>query len=231
MPEILSKIAAQLIEWLQQYSWVLTLLLAIPLSILANLLTDPFKQWMASRSFEQSRKRVKQLESELDYATKLVQDREKLSLESTKVILTVLIDIGLGGATSSLLFLAGFVFYLMAVLEGYRHMRLLNRVANFDEYKRNTELRISKLKTSAVYNADKQLHVQSASYGAGERTKDVAQPLNSKIVAGRLEIRVNNGNLAGDPAPKIVKELRVAYSYDGQLHSKVIPENEMLSLP
>ncbi len=176
MPEILSKIAAQLIEWLQQHSWVITLLLAIPLAILANLLTDPFKQWMANRSFKQSRKRVKQVESDL-------------------------------------------------------HMRLLNRVANFIEYKRDTEVRISKLKTSTVYNADKKLHVQSASYGAGSTTSDVTKLLNSKIVAGRLEILVNNDNLGGDPAPKIAKELRLQYSYDGQVHSRVIPENQNLSLP
>lgn len=146
MPEFITDLYNQSSQWVKQYDWVITLLISIPLSILANLFTDPFKQWLASRSQEQSKKRVQELERELRYLEELANDRKQLSIENTKVLLRTLIDIGLGGAVSSIIFFAGIIFYLMAVVEAYSHMRLLNRISDFNNYKSYIEQRIARLK-------------------------------------------------------------------------------------
>jgi hypothetical protein len=146
MLEYIANFYNQSIQWFQQYNWLVTLLISIPLSILANIFTDPFKQWLAGRSQEQSKKRVQELERDLRYLEELENDRERLSIENTKVLLRILIDIGLGGAMSSFVFIIGILPYLMAVVEAYSHMRLLNRISDFNNYKSYLEQRIARLK-------------------------------------------------------------------------------------
>jgi len=75
------------------------------------------------------------------------------------------------------------------------------------------------------------LIIHSAKYGAKDKWNDVTQLLRSKISAGRVELRVSNENLGGDPVPGVVKELVLDYSYGGKRSTKKILENETLSLP
>ena len=47
---------------------------------------------------------------------------------------------------------------------------------------------------------------------------------------GLLEATVSN-DLAGDPAPNVVKELRIEYAVDGVIKSAVFSEGQELKLP
>jgi alpha-L-rhamnosidase len=77
------------------------------------------------------------------------------------------------------------------------------------------------------------LVIRRATYEAGaeDHAADVTAALMSHIDEGQLKIVVNNRNLGLDPAYNRVKRLRVEYDYDGQLHTKVVTENQVLSLP
>lgn len=59
----------------------LSIMGSIILSIAANLLTDPIKNWLDSRSLISKRKRLSSLQEELKYITKLHQNRQELYLE------------------------------------------------------------------------------------------------------------------------------------------------------
>jgi plasmid stabilization system protein ParE len=76
-----------------------------------------------------------------------------------------------------------------------------------------------------------QLDIRSAKYGIGNRTIDVTGVLKQHVREDRLEIAVKNELLGSDPARGELKELRVVYSYQGNLRSAVVPEYEILSLP
>ena len=78
--------------------------------------------------------------------------------------------------------------------------------------------------------AQGELIIESAMYGAEDKT-DVTQLLRSKVSSGRLEIRVCNDDLGGDPSPGAVKELEVVYFYAGHKYSIIVSEGGILSLP
>lgn len=61
-------------------------------------------------------------------------------------------------------------------------------------------------------------------------TVDVTDILRAKIVDDTLTVRADN-SLAGDPAYLIVKQLRVDYTLNGEPYTKIVNENEMLTLP
>ena len=79
--------------------------------------------------------------------------------------------------------------------------------------------------------AQEELKITSAVWGAGDATKNVTEFLNSKIEGGRLEIWATWQALECDPAPMVVKMLKVTYTYGDKTYSKKIPETAMLSLP
>jgi hypothetical protein len=56
------------------------------------------------------------------------------------------------------------------------------------------------------------LTIQSASYGAGNRNRDVRARLQSMVRNGRLSTIVSNTTMGSDPAPGTPKVLRVSYS-------------------
>lgn len=60
-----------------------------------------------------------------------------------------------------------------------------------------------------------QLNIISAYYGIEGRKIDVSRQLRSSINKGRLELRVENNSLGGDPAPDVRKFLWVTYSING----------------
>jgi hypothetical protein len=57
-----------------------------------------------------------------------------------------------------------------------------------------------------------QLNILSATYGAGNRSRDVAGRLQAMVRNGRLSTIVNNTTMGSDPAPGVPKTLRVTYS-------------------
>ncbi|MFZ6798198.1 hypothetical protein [Undibacterium sp. Di24W] len=65
------------------------------------------------------------------------------------------------------------------------------------------------------YAESRQLIIISAYYGIESRKTDVSRQLRSLINNGRLELRVENNILGGDPAPDVAKSLWVTYSING----------------
>lgn len=59
---------------------------------------------------------------------------------------------------------------------------------------------------------------------------DVTQKVASLVDSGTLTINATNDTLGSDPAPNIVKGLRVDYTFDGVAASKLVRERETLTL-
>lgn len=59
---------------------------------------------------------------------------------------------------------------------------------------------------------------------------DVTAQLTSLVKENRLTVAATNA-LTGDPAPNVVKQLSVEYTYGGSSHTVVVEENQSLSIP
>ena len=78
------------------------------------------------------------------------------------------------------------------------------------------------------------LRIIKATYGsfpAVEGTTDLTTKVKSLVDAGTLEIPANNDFAGDDPAPNVVKQLRVEFTLNGQPQSEVAKEDESLTLP
>lgn len=76
------------------------------------------------------------------------------------------------------------------------------------------------------------LVIMSASYGADTRTFDVAPLIRDQIRDNRVKLPVNVATMGGDPAPNVIKELRVTYVVGGAEPIPVtVLENQELSIP
>jgi hypothetical protein len=64
----------------------------------------------------------------------------------------------------------------------------------------------------------------------GPRTVDVTDKLRGMVRDNALSVAATN-DLAGDPTPLVVKELRVDYTLDGRPYSRTVGENDTLILP
>ncbi|MFO7976802.1 MAG: family 16 glycoside hydrolase [Candidatus Hydrogenedentota bacterium] len=74
--------------------------------------------------------------------------------------------------------------------------------------------------------------IQKALYGdlPGGASKDVTAKVAQMVESGAMAIGASNGNFGGDPAPNIVKQLRIDYTVNGVEHSKVVREGQTLNL-
>jgi HEAT repeat protein len=77
--------------------------------------------------------------------------------------------------------------------------------------------------------ASKTLIIKKALYGAGNQRVDVTDKLAAAISNNALTVEASN-NLANDPAPGVVKELRITYSLGGEEKTAVVAENQTLQL-
>jgi hypothetical protein len=75
------------------------------------------------------------------------------------------------------------------------------------------------------------LHINNAIYGKNGRGMNVTNKLRSMIQNNTLNIKVNNGNMGGDPNVGADKYLAVKYTYQGRSMSKVVKEGDRLQLP
>ncbi len=92
------------------------------------------------------------------------------------------------------------------------------------------------LLTTAVFLASVEaqarlLHINNAIYGKNGRGMNVTNKLRSMIQNNTLNIKVNNGNMGGDPNVGADKYLAVKYTYQGRAMSKVVKEGDRLQLP
>ena len=77
------------------------------------------------------------------------------------------------------------------------------------------------------------LQIRRAIYGVlndPSKTVDVTERLRSMVQEGRLIVEASN-RLAGDPAPFIVKQLRVDYTINGEERTVIVREGEVLQIP
>lgn len=73
------------------------------------------------------------------------------------------------------------------------------------------------------------LTIKKAQYGAGDRWADVTQAVAAMIQNNALQVTASNA-LVGDPAPGVVKELRIVCAIGSQEHTVVVKEGEAVSL-
>jgi len=73
------------------------------------------------------------------------------------------------------------------------------------------------------------LMIKKAQYGAGDRWADVTQAVAAMVQNNALQMTASN-DLAGDPAPGVVKELRIVYAIGSQEQTVVVKEGETVSL-
>ncbi|MEI6499996.1 MAG: glycosyl hydrolase, partial [Armatimonadota bacterium] len=82
------------------------------------------------------------------------------------------------------------------------------------------------------------LEIRSALYGVlppegptpQTATRDVTKQLAALVKDGVLSATAGN-ELAGDPAPMVLKQLRLEYTVDGKAHTRTVGENQRLELP
>ncbi len=75
------------------------------------------------------------------------------------------------------------------------------------------------------------LRIERATYGDGQRSRDVTDLVRSMVRNGTLEFTVKNSLLGGDPAPNARKNLWISYTLNGQVREMNVGENEHLRLP
>lgn len=76
------------------------------------------------------------------------------------------------------------------------------------------------------------LYIVSASYGAGNRKRDITARLRGHVRGDRLSVTVDNRLAGTDPAPGITKTLSVSYTVGGGKTRQVrVDESETLNLP
>lgn len=75
------------------------------------------------------------------------------------------------------------------------------------------------------------LQIMNASYGARDRFADVRQRLQSRVQNDRLELKVTNASMGGDPIRGASKTLRINYGWAGRAYEVVAKENQRVSIP
>lgn len=75
------------------------------------------------------------------------------------------------------------------------------------------------------------LRISAAYYGVQGQTSNVTDAVRRLVREARGEVRVNNANLGGDPAPGRDKVLIVIYSYRGVETACAVSEGNLLRLP
>jgi hypothetical protein len=78
---------------------------------------------------------------------------------------------------------------------------------------------------------DDRMEVLEATYGAGDRRRDVTGLVRSQVRGNSLQISVSNAALGGDPAENQRKRLRVIYLWQGLRYQITAGEGETLAIP
>jgi hypothetical protein len=70
-----------------------------------------------------------------------------------------------------------------------------------------------------------------ATYGAGDRRRDVTDRVAALVNGDQLQLTVSNSVFGGDPAEGQRKQLRVIYLWQGIRYESITPEKATLSIP
>ena len=69
------------------------------------------------------------------------------------------------------------------------------------------------------------------SYGTTDRFTDVRELLQSRVQNDRLDFKVTNASMGGDPAKSKKKTLLLNYGWDGRTYEVTAAENQQVSIP
>lgn len=75
------------------------------------------------------------------------------------------------------------------------------------------------------------LQILTASYGSQDRFVDVRRLLQSRVQNDRLDLKVTNASMGGDPIRGASKTLRINYEWAGRTYDVVARENQRVSIP
>jgi hypothetical protein len=78
---------------------------------------------------------------------------------------------------------------------------------------------------------DDRMEVLEATYGAGDRRRDVTSLVRSQVRGNSLQLFVSNAAMGGDPAENQKKRLRVIYLWQGLRYQITAGEGETLAVP
>jgi len=78
---------------------------------------------------------------------------------------------------------------------------------------------------------DDRIEVLEATYGAGDRRRDVTGLVRSQVRGNSLQLFVSNAAMGGDPAENQKKRLRVIYLWQGLRYQMTTGEGETLAIP
>jgi hypothetical protein len=80
-------------------------------------------------------------------------------------------------------------------------------------------------------DSDDRLEILEATYGAGDRRRDVTSLVRSQVRGNSLQVLVSNAAMGGDPAENQRKRLRVIYLWQGLRYQLTAGEGETLAIP
>jgi len=80
-------------------------------------------------------------------------------------------------------------------------------------------------------DSDARLEILEASYGAGDRRRDVTNLVAAQVRGNSLQLLVSNAAMGGDPAENQKKRLRVIYLWQGFRNQTTVGEGETLVIP
>jgi hypothetical protein len=105
------------------------------------------------------------------------------------------------------------------------------RMSTFNEDS-NVRLRriYSTYQSTGNNSYNRSLQILRATYGSGNRSFDVTSRLQRQIYNDRIDIRVTNETMGGDPAVGADKTLTVEYSANGRRDQVVVREGDYLRL-
>jgi hypothetical protein len=80
-------------------------------------------------------------------------------------------------------------------------------------------------------DSDDRLEILEATYGAGDRRRDVTSFVRSQVRGNSLQVLVSKAAMGGDPAEGQRKRLRVIYLWQGLRYQLTAGEGETLAIP
>ena len=162
----------ELNKLMNEINWLISLLVAIPLSIAGNLLTPLFQNWKSRKSQSAARQRLKVVEKELEQATRLYADPGQLNTYLLVSLLAVIVLFSLPnvfGGLFSMLFVFQWpvdsnlarmisaasgmfsaLFNLMAIVRATQAITLYQRVRDFTKYEPETKTLLEQLRANAA---------------------------------------------------------------------------------
>lgn len=79
--------------------------------------------------------------------------------------------------------------------------------------------------------SEDRMEILEATYGAGDRRRDVTSLVRSQVRGNSLQLFVSNAVMGGDPAENQKKRLRVIYLWQGLRYQITAGEGETLAIP